>query len=183
MREHLLELRLKRSGDLLGRPRRHLALRGFVVELRRKRASPSPAVGVLLVGVREVELEDGLERTGLRVDGRGERGKPFVGTRLAVGELLHRVFADEERARGVRPALGLRRLELDLLDLVRDGARQVLPLRRLDVFPRLFKVVFCHCRPLQRGKRGGSHDRTRDTPAEFTIFHVRNYTRNSASTQ
>ena len=77
----------------------------------------------------EVELQHGLERSGLCVDGRGECGKPLVRTRLAVGELLHRVFADEKRARGVRPALGLRRLALDFLYLVRDCARKALPLR------------------------------------------------------
>ena len=171
--EHLLKLRFKGRRNFLRRPRRHLVLRGFVVELRRSRASPAPAVGVLLVGVREVELQHSLERSGLRVDGRRERGEPFVGTRLAVGELLHRVFADEERARGVRPALGLRRLALDLLDLVRDGARQVLPLRRLDVFPRLFKIVFCHCCPLQRDSGDKRSDNARDSPSDRKFFHVR----------
>ena len=147
MREHLPKLRFERSGDLLWRPRRHLVLRGFVVELRRCSASPSPAAGVLLVGVSEMELQHGLERTRLRVDGRGERGEPFVGTRLAVGELLHRVFADEERTRGVRPAPCLRRLALDLLDLVRDGARQILPLRRLDVWRQRHLVVHAKILP------------------------------------
>ena len=172
MREHLLELRFERSGDLLWRPRRHLVLRRLVIELRGSRASPSPAVGVLLVCVREMELQHSLERSGLRVDGRGERGKPLVRTRLAVGELLHRVFAHEERARGVRPVLGLRRLALDILDNVGDGARQILPLRRLDVFPCLFKVVFCHCSPLQRDGGDKRSDNARDSPSDGNFFHV-----------
>ena len=97
----------------------------------------------------------------------------MVRTRLAVGELLHRVFADEERTRGIRPAPGLRRLALDLLDLVGDGARQVLPLRRLDVFPCLFKVVFCHCSPLQRDGGDKRGDNARDSPSNGNYFHVR----------
>ena len=60
MGEHLGELRLERRGDLLGRPRRHLVLRRFVVELRRRSAAPAPLARVVLVCVREVELEDGL---------------------------------------------------------------------------------------------------------------------------
>ena len=152
--EDLLELRLKGGGDLLGRPRRHLVLRRVVVELRRGRAAPAPAARVLLVGVGEVELEDGLERRGLGVDGRGERGQPVGG--LLVGKARHRLLADEERTRGVRPALGGNRLALDFLDLVRYGARQFLLRRRIDLFPRPFEVIRAkgalrkHCKSRQQ---------------------------------
>ena len=155
--EDLLELRLERRGDLLRRPRRHLVGRSVVVELRGGRAAPAPLARVLEVGVREVQLQDGLQRRRLRVDRRGEGGEPVGG--LLVGELGHRLLAHEERARRVGPALGGDRLALDLRDEVRDRARQVLPRRLVDLLPCRVEVEHVHgesrrCR--QRDRRAGN---------------------------
>ena len=154
--EDLLELRLERRGDLLRRPRRHLLRGGLVVELRRRGAAPAPPARILEVGVREVQLQDGLQRRRLRVDRRGEGREPVL--RKVVRELGHRLLAHEERARRVGPALGGDRLALDLRDEVRDRARQVLPRRLVDLLPGRVEVEVVHgesrrCR--QRDRRDG----------------------------
>ena len=170
MREHLLELRFERRGNLLGRPRRHLVLRRLVIELRGSRAAPAPPTRVLLVGMREAELEDGLERGWFRVDGRGERGEPVGG--LFVRKLLHRVLADEKRARGVRPAPGLRRLAFDILDNIGDGARQILSLCRLDVFPCLVEIVFTHGNSILRDSSNKRHGNAHDFKVNFSHAQI-----------
>ena len=75
----------------------------------------------------KVELEDGLERSGLRVNRRGKGGQP-VGC-LFIRKLLHRPLADEKRPRRLRPTMCSHGLALEFLYLVRYCARKTLPLR------------------------------------------------------
>ena len=169
--EHLLKLRFKGRRNFLRRPRRHLVLRRNIVELRRHRSTPTPAARDLLVGMGKVELEDGLERSGLRVNRRGKGGQP-VGC-LFIRKLLHCPLADEKRPRRIRPALRRRGLALDFLYLVCYCARQIFPLRLRDLFPGLFEVISSHSDSIKRDGGDKRSDNARDSPSDRKFFHVR----------
>ena len=169
-REDLLELLLDGGADLLRRPRRHLVLCRVVVELRRAVAAPAPPLRVVEVRVREVELEDRLQRRRLRVDGRRQGGEP-VG-RLLVGEPLHRLLAQQERAGGVGPAPDGDGFALYLRDLVGDGARQVLPARLVNDPPCLAEIVCSHSHSVQRDCRGKRRGPYRDLTSLCSVVAI-----------